>query len=117
MSCPFPGMDPWLEESDFWQGFHNGFIQYCLEQLQPRLTGPYVATVEVRIYFDPDPEGSGAGEYRVPDLQVVRLRGAPVREQMRGSSTAKRGAVLEINHPERREAFINILELPSRRLV
>ena len=31
MASPFPGMDPYLENTDFWKGFHNGFIHYVQE--------------------------------------------------------------------------------------
>src|SRR5207302_4244819 len=45
MPSPFPGMDPYLENTDFWEGFHNGFMHYVQEDLQPRLPENYVATL------------------------------------------------------------------------
>ena len=61
MPSPFPGMDPYLENTDFWQGFHNGFMHYAQEMLQPRLPKGYNATLEMRVYFEPDPSGGVGG--------------------------------------------------------
>lgn len=60
MGSPFPGMDPYLENTDFWEGFHNGFMHYVQEDLQPRLPSNYVAALEMRIYFQPEGETQDA---------------------------------------------------------
>src|SRR5437588_6626906 len=93
MASPFPGMDPYLENTDFWEGFHNGFMHYVQEELQPRLPAPYVATLEMRIYFQPE------GETRV----------TPTRRMQ--------GTVLDLDPVEIREAFVSLREIPSGRLV
>lgn len=44
MPSPFPGMDPWLERSTVWPGFHEMLIVKAVEVLQPllRSRGYYV---------------------------------------------------------------------------
>jgi len=116
MPCPFPGMDPYLESSDLWQGFHNGFMHYVLEDLQPRLPKGFVATLEVRIYFEPDPTSGLGREHRVPDLQVVRTGPAVVGSRV-SSGSASRAHILELNPVEIREAFVSLRRMPSRELV
>jgi hypothetical protein len=115
MTCPFPGMDPYLENSDFRQGFHNGFMHYCQDALQPHLPEPYVATLELRIYFEGS-DGSG-GPYRVPDLEVVK-RGPGGRTAVVSKSAETRtGTTLDLNPAEVREAYLNIREMPGGRIV
>lgn len=115
MPSPFPGMDPYLENTDFWPGFHNGFMHYAQEDLQPRLPPGYVATLEMRVYFEPDPESQFRRLQRVPDLEVVRTvpRGS-FPEQQRAPAT---GTVLEINPVQVEEAYLMIRELPGGRVV
>jgi hypothetical protein len=113
MGSPFPGVDPYLENSDFWEGFHNGFLHYVQEDLQPRLPDTYVATLEMRIYFQPEGEPRAQ---RVPDLEVVRT--GPTRASLApGSAAQTRGTLLELDPIERREAYISLREVPSGRLV
>ena len=37
MPSPFPGMNPYLENSEFWPGFHHLLIAALLELLAPQL--------------------------------------------------------------------------------
>ena len=47
MRTPFPGMDPYLEQPESWQGFHNSLIAAVALDLAPRLRPrDYVATEE-----------------------------------------------------------------------
>src|SRR5438876_318653 len=83
---PFPGMDPYLENTDFWEGFHNGFMHYVQEDLQPRLPEDYVATLEMRTYFEPEDESRESRAQRIPDPEVVRTGPAPARSPTRAES-------------------------------
>jgi hypothetical protein len=96
MASPFPGMDPYLENTDFWEGFHNGFMHYVQEDLQPRLPENYVATLEMRIYFQPEGETLAARTQRVPDLELVRTGPSPVRPATPDRPEA-RGTVRELD--------------------
>jgi hypothetical protein len=116
MAGLFPGMDPYLENTDFWEGFHNGFMHYVQEDLQPRLPENYVATLEMRIYFQPEGEPRASRAQRVPDLELVRTGPAPARPAAPDRPEA-RGTVLELDPVEIREAHLSLREIPSGRLV
>jgi hypothetical protein len=40
---PFPGMDPFLEQSSVWHDFHESFIYECRRLLVPQISPAYVA--------------------------------------------------------------------------
>ena len=50
MECPFPGMDPYLERREIWPDFHDRFITYLSEALQPMLRPQYAAISQNRLY-------------------------------------------------------------------
>lgn len=109
-------MDPYLENTDFWEGFHNGFMHYVQEDLQPRLPESYVATLEMRIYFQPEGEAREPREQRIPDLELIRTGPAPARSERREYHQV-RGAMLDLDPIEVREAHVSLKEIPSGRLV
>jgi hypothetical protein len=116
MASPFPGMDPYLENTDLWEGFHNGLIHYVQEDLQPRLPQNYVATLEIRIYFQSEADTRESRTQRIPDPELIRTGPAPVRSPT-PAPPAAHGAVLELDPVEIREAYISLKEIPSGRLV
>jgi hypothetical protein len=72
----FPGMDPYLEAPGVWPGFHDAFLSYVREALQPVLPDRYYAELRQR-------EEVGLAEYGAnhhvvyPDVAVKeRDRGA-----------------------------------------
>jgi hypothetical protein len=44
----FPGMDPYLESPDVWPDFHDSFLAYTRETLQPLLPAGYYAQLRTR---------------------------------------------------------------------
>src|SRR5438876_8929750 len=68
VSMIFPGMDPYLEDPQLWEGFHQGFIIYIRNYLQPLLRPRYIAAVEERVYLE------GADREISRDLWVRRAR-------------------------------------------
>jgi hypothetical protein len=64
MSMIFPGMDPYLENPQFWPGLHNSPIIYLRNQLQPLLRPRYVAKIEERVYVE------GLEQQYVPDVWI-----------------------------------------------
>ena len=45
MPSPFPGMDPYLEHPDIFPDFHDSFVTYLRESLQPHLPESYYAAI------------------------------------------------------------------------
>jgi len=78
MSSPFPGMDPYLEDSEQWRSFHHLLADEIMTQLNSVLDAHYYADVEVRTLLE---EVSIAAEYPIyPDAAVLEMahwRSAP----------------------------------------
>ncbi|MGB0387256.1 MAG: DUF4058 family protein [Ardenticatenaceae bacterium] len=51
MSTPFPGMDPYLEQSYLWPDVHNSLIGDLRDLLAPQLRPRYYVSVEERAYI------------------------------------------------------------------
>jgi hypothetical protein len=49
---PFPGMDPYLEDSTLWQGVHHLLMVAMVDQLMPLITPKYFADFETEIVTD-----------------------------------------------------------------
>ncbi|MEB3829953.1 DUF4058 family protein, partial [Phormidium sp. CCY1219] len=50
MPSPFPGMNPYLEQPDFWPEVHHLLISLLLESLVPQLRPKYRVAIEKRVY-------------------------------------------------------------------
>ena len=111
MPSPFPGMNPYLEQADVWQDFHNGYLLALRRQLVAQISGGLVAKVEETVYVHqisegddrlllgrPDvavfgeTEGAGGGSATLeaptwadllPDQDVLRLPRIEVRDRLR----------------------------------
>lgn len=69
MPSPFPGMNPYLEDSTFWSEFHSRLIVELSNALIPHLRPKYYVGVETRTYIDEDDEELLVG---IPDTLVLR---------------------------------------------
>jgi len=49
MPSPFPGMNPYLEQSDAWQDFHQSFLIHARDSLSAQVGPNYLVKVEVRL--------------------------------------------------------------------
>ena len=63
LTYPFPGMNPYLEQSLIWEGVHARLIPVIANQIQPLLDPRYIAAVEERVFVEGPQE-------RVPDVWV-----------------------------------------------
>lgn len=123
MASPFPGMDPYLENTYAWQGFHNLFVALLCEAVQPLLPQNYVATVELRIYIDQDADyltGRRSTEPRYPDLEVTSRRVGTIPPPSHLLTTADaplKGQWIDVPGLEHREAYMQVITLPERQVV
>ncbi len=51
MPSPFPGMNPYLEQSDTWEDFHQRFITHAADALSGQVGPNYLVKVEARLYL------------------------------------------------------------------
>ena len=81
MPNAFPGVNPYVEVSGRWLGFHNVLIAQCSLALNRVLPDNYLAVVEERIELapdDPSDDDSRRRRQRLPDVAVTRdLYSAP----------------------------------------
>ncbi|CAA9390390.1 MAG: hypothetical protein AVDCRST_MAG64-1165 [uncultured Phycisphaerae bacterium] len=120
MPSPFPGMDPYIESSGLWPGFHSKLINVCHELILDRLPPTYDAQIneDVRLtdLATDDPRPS---KTFVPDVMVIR---DPER-RLAGRPEASAVATIEplvLRAPAAREVrneWIEILRQPGRDLV
>ena len=57
MENPFPGMNPFLEMASRWRSFHDRFIVYLADAIDPLLPENYSADLGDRIYAATPPQG------------------------------------------------------------
>ena len=73
MPSPFPGMDPYLENSARWRDFHQRLMTYACDAIQPLLPPKYLAQLDERLTV------GSTGRQILPDVTVLRtLREAQV---------------------------------------
>ncbi len=76
MEPPFPGMDPYLERSENWSGFHHHLAEELMTMLNARLDPKYFADVAVCSIVD---DISIATSYDIyPNVSVLDLDPAAV---------------------------------------
>lgn len=80
-----PGMDPYLENPDYWQGFHNVLIAHLHDIINRLLPAGYIAFVEQRLVILPE------DQVRRADLAVIKRPVAAAATAGTGSREAERG--------------------------
>jgi Protein of unknown function (DUF4058) len=71
MPSPFPGMNPYLENPEFWTEVHHLLISVLAETLNPQLLPKYRASVEKRIYQTTE---DGAVLVGIPDVTIGQFK-------------------------------------------
>ncbi len=108
MQSPFPGMDPYLENRLIFPDFHDGFIAYLREAIQPGLPEPYYAALGRRAWVEISERFVG------PDVNVVapRKHRHPSRAQISSIETVTMEVtppvVVTVPHDEQSETTIEI---------
>ncbi len=51
MPSPFPGMNPFLEQTDAWHDFHEAFCPACREALVPQVRPRYIVKLDEHVYI------------------------------------------------------------------
>jgi Protein of unknown function (DUF4058) len=55
MPSPFPGMNPFLEQDDVWQDFHDTFIPFVRDALASQVAPHYIVKVEAYLFIHEPP--------------------------------------------------------------
>lgn len=117
MPSPFPGMDPYLESPRYWQDFHDSFITYAREALQPQLPPRYRARISERLVLE------ASERVMIPDLTVVRhpvphppvaeARGVPTPVAVEADEPTIFAALMD----DLREPYVEIIDRAGQRVV
>ena len=119
MPNPFPGVNPYVEVSGRWEGFHTVLISQCSLVLNQVLPDNYIAVVEERIELSVDEPDGERRRQRRPDVSVVR---DVYSARVAGGGPA---AVLDVEpavrtltaYEELPEAYIDIRSVPDDELI
>jgi Protein of unknown function (DUF4058) len=68
MPSPLPGMNPYLENAEFWSEFHSRMIVAIADALDDCLSRDYRVAVEKRVYLSEDGDNVLVG---IPDVSVT----------------------------------------------
>lgn len=117
MPSPFPGMDPYLEQPNFWSSFHSRFLVAIADTIGPQLRPRYYVEVETRTYLDDEGDELFVG---VPDTLVM----SP--QKTNADIAPSESVVLTQNRPqqvqlpmavEARERFLEVREIGTDAVV
>ena len=123
--CPFPGMDPFLEQRDEWHSFHTMFLARALIDLKPQLPAGYSLRLEKWLKMTADHDVIGSTQ---ADVAVTDARRSESPQSFGGTASslvitctldateivpdAEEQSVIQIIGPDRQTA-ITIVELLS----
>ncbi|MEM8529511.1 MAG: DUF4058 family protein [Chloroflexota bacterium] len=90
MELPFPGMDPYLESTEYWPSFHHHLAEELMTMLNEHLDPKYFADVEVRAVIDnlsiissshiyPDVAGTSSGSEPLEGPDIAPSLTAPLQ--------------------------------------
>ncbi|MGB3765798.1 MAG: DUF4058 family protein [Phormidesmis sp.] len=121
MASPFPGMDPYLEQSAFWSPFHNRLMLAIANRIAPQLRPRYYVEVETRSYMDTPESDLLIG---IPDAVVLRdSRASQPSDKLlasKTSSVAVRNTPQTVTLPipiEIRERYLEVREVNSDQVI
>lgn len=117
MRSPFPGMDPYIEASGLWPGFHSRLIAAIDNALADELPVGYVSEIEQRCYVVLTGESGESRHLIVPDLNITGPRGIGKKSSRRKGEDDGSVAVMPCVEEERREGSISVLRATDGQVV
>ncbi len=114
MSSPFPGMNPYLEQSAFWSSFHSRLIVALADAIAPQILPNYYIEVETRTYSE---DGESELLVGIPDAVVfssLESRLPQIQSETANVVTATRPQKVQLpTSIEVRERYLEVRELGS----
>ncbi|MBI4615044.1 MAG: DUF4058 family protein [Planctomycetes bacterium] len=113
MPSPFPGMDPYLEDSVFWHGVHTKLIVAIAELLTPLVRPRFWVDTEKRVYVERE---NGSRRMIEPDVAIAGRRDA---RSSGGTAVLAPGFVeVEVTaEPLQHDYYLQIRKLPGKEVV
>ena len=118
MPHPFPGMNPWLENSNLWKDVHNTLINAIREYLAPQLGPRYFVGVETHTYVTRRPDATLPTTIgtRFPDVAIMDRGGAPVAVAQPPTATEPQLVQIPLDD-DIEETFLEIRLVPNGEVV
>src|SRR5262249_7518533 len=122
MPSPFPGMNPYLEQDDVWQDFHQSFIPLLREVLTAQVRPGYFVTVEEHLFIHELPaeerkfldraDLAVAGPGHATSGSATGILEAPVYGKLFVTADIEHHSYLEIRDRRNRD-LVTVIELLS----
>jgi hypothetical protein len=116
MPSPFPGMNPYLEQKDTWEDFHQSFMTHARDLLAAGVGENYLVKIEVRLYIHEVSED----ERRFMGRADVGVSAAGPAATRAAAGAAILEAPMELWLPEtdtERQSYLEIHDRRERRVV
>lgn len=117
MPSPFPGIDPYVENPEFWSEVHNRLIVAIADSLAPILRPRYRVAIEKRTYFSEAGESLLVG---IADVAVLNRRSELTRSSEAIALTERHKRPVQVTVPmpeEVRESYLKIREVADGQVV
>jgi hypothetical protein len=116
MPSPFPGMNPFLEQEDAWNDFHERFIPAAAELIGKQVEPAYIVKIDQNVYVHEIPD-EGRSLLGRPDVFVAEQpQSAGVTGAAVATAAPAKARLVPLTITER-EAFIEIRDREGRKLV
>lgn len=111
MPSLFPGIDPYVENPEFWSEVYNRLIVAIADSLAPQLRPRYRVAIEKRTYLNDDGESLLVG---ITDVAVLSGRSMPPSSSSTATLPARYKLPQKVTVPlseEVRESYLEIREV------
>ncbi|HLO47518.1 MAG TPA: DUF4058 family protein [Kamptonema sp.] len=117
MPNPFPGMNPYLENTDFWPEVHHLLISIIQELLVPQLLPKYRVAIEKRIY---EIKGENSLLVGIPDVSIQRRQTQtnPISSNVAVIARTVTPVKVTVPMPEEvRESYLEVIDIATKEVV
>lgn len=117
MPSPFPGMNPYLENPEFWSEVHHLLISILAETLNPQLLPKYRVAIEKRVY---QMNGEDALLVGIPDVTVEHSRTSINPNQSKVAVATPPSTPVTVTVPvplEFREGYLEVREVTTKEVI
>src|SRR5947209_1688698 len=116
MSSPFPGMNPYLEQEDVWQDFHDAMIPAIRDALTPQVSPHFIVKIEEHLYIH-EPEARQRFRVGSGDIDVIRAAAPAARGRESMATVAAPAQILLPQVEIETQTFLEIRDRKDRELV
>jgi hypothetical protein len=116
MPSPFPGMNPYLEQEDIWQDFHDRMIPAIGDALSLQVSPHFIVKIHEHLYIH-EPEAGQRFRVGSGDVNLIRPTGG-ISKQQSGMATLPAPSHIVLPDVDvEAQTFLEIRERKHRELV